>query len=181
MQHNIRFRSHLVPGLHLPSRCETLCANEEAILIAIRLSLEINLVNITENSTTIDRISAEAEIDGKWIALKFVSDLSNYEIAFDDEQLPKGPFSDAYARIEKLTSLWDKLKGVELKRGVSVSGWVDFEVDIPEAQLDKPVQHKIRLVDALGGTHPVIVLASNPPDKSGRIKHSDQVYSRLRQ
>jgi hypothetical protein len=144
---------------------------------------EISLVNITDNPTTIDRIITEAEIEGKWVSLK-MGDLSNYEIAFDEEgEGQSSPFIRGItARVEQLLpNLWGEVKDVPLTRGIAKRGWIDFAVEMPSAQIDKPIQHRVRIVDALGGIHPVVVLENQPLDESGRIKHSKKVYDRIRQ
>ena len=141
---------------------------------------EISLVNITDNPTTIDEIEADAEIGGVWKQLVRVDDLSDYQMIFEKPGTEGRPFMNLDAVPQELEGLWPKVKGVKIERGIAFEGWIGFQTEIPSAEFDKPAHYRIRIVDALGGIHPVVVSASRPQEESGRIRHSPQVYARLR-
>ena len=71
---------------------------------------------------------------------------------------------------EKLQSLWNKINGVRLDPLVGYQGWVGFELKAPNTLLEKPVSHRVRLVDAIGGIHPVMTTPETA--KHNRLRHS---------
>lgn len=141
---------------------------------------QIYLVNVTHNPTTIQQITAEAEIAGKWTTLPRLDDLSNYEmLTFQHKQDAEGPFARDRGKVEELTGLWEKIRGRTLEFGIGFDGWVGFEVSAMSTEFDKPINHKVRLVDALGGIHPVVTLKAAPePHPYGEIRHSQKMYDR---
>jgi len=144
---------------------------------------EIHLVNTSDNPTTVQKITAEAEINGNWVVLPEFHDLGHYEIVFDDdgEGQPKRRLSKPdEADVKQLSSIWLELRGKELRRGVGVQGWIAFEISADSNVFDKPVMNRVRLVDALGGLHPVITSSADPPDKRGRLRYSPKVLEELR-
>jgi hypothetical protein len=139
---------------------------------------EIHAVNTTDNVTTIQKMVAEAEIGGKWVQLPLLDDLSNYQLVFDDSKTSTQggkSFTTKDERVEELNSFWEKIKGVPFNRGIGYQGWVGFELTTQSAELSKPVMHKVRLIDAFGGTHPVVNI--EPPDTKGRLQHSPKAYN----
>jgi hypothetical protein len=141
---------------------------------------QIYLVNVSDNVTTIQQITTEAEVGGKWVKLPRLDDLSNYElVTFQNKEDAVGPFARDRGRVEELTSLWDKIKEKPLERGIGFEGWVGFELEALSTEFDKPINHKVRLVDALGGIHSVVTLKDTPePEPYGEIRHSQKMYDR---
>ena len=141
---------------------------------------QIYLVNVTHNTTTIQQITAEAEIAGKWTKLPRLDDLSNYELlTFQHKEDAEGPFAADKGKVEPLDSLWNKIKSRPLEYGIGFEGWVGFEVAAMSTVFDKPINHKVRLVNALGGIHPVVTLTAAPePEPYGEIRHSQKMYDR---
>jgi hypothetical protein len=141
---------------------------------------QIHLVNITRNTTTLQQITAEAEIDGKWIKLPRLEDLSNYELlTFQHKEDADGPLARDKGKVEELPSLWDMVKGRKLEYGIGLEGWVGFEVTAMSTEFDKPINHRVRLVDAMGGIHPVVTLKAEPePGPYGELRHSKKMYNR---
>ncbi|HET9099468.1 MAG TPA: hypothetical protein VFN62_03680 [Acidobacteriaceae bacterium] len=142
---------------------------------------EIFLTNVSVHPTTLQRITAEAEVEGKWVSLPLVNQFENYELTFDsDARFAGTAFTHMYAKAEPLKSIWDEVKGVVLERGVGYQGWVGFELVASSDAIDKPIPSRVRLIDALGGIHPVVTLAKDPPYETGRIRHSRKAYDALR-
>jgi hypothetical protein len=128
--------------------------------------------------TTIQDIVAEAEIEGSWIRLPRLDDLSDYEMVFRDATstvVGGKKFSSPEDRVESLPSFWNRVKNVPLQRGVGYQGWLRFELTSKSTNLEKPVNHKVRLIDALGGVHPVVSLGGLS-DTQGEIRHSPKTY-----
>jgi hypothetical protein len=139
---------------------------------------EIHAVNVTTNVTTIQRFEAEAEVNGTWIRLPRLDDLSDYQLVYyESKEASEGPFADAQARIEELDSFWDKIKHVQFQRAVGYAGWARFELTTQHSGLAKPVLHKVRLIDALGGIHPVLTIDS-PDERYTKLRHSPKTYER---
>jgi hypothetical protein len=138
---------------------------------------EIHAVNVTNTATTISSINAEAEIDGKWIRLERIDDLSDYEKVFDragSEGRGGKIFNVNDERIEQLPSFWERIKNAHFSKGIGYQGWVRFELITTSDRLDNKVLHKVRLVDSLGGIHPAISVGPHSDD--GEIRHSAKTY-----
>jgi hypothetical protein len=133
--------------------------------------LEIHAVNVSLNPTTLQDVVAEAEVGGKWVSLKKLLDLSMYEIVFDPMKETDSPFVRDF-KTEKLDSFWDRVSGKALTRGVGYKGWVGFELVTDSTNLEKAVNHRVRLIDALGNIHPVVMLKGHVPDTDWRLRHS---------
>jgi hypothetical protein len=118
---------------------------------------ELHAVNITDNVTTLQDIVAEAEIGGKWVTLPRLNDLSNYQLVFEKNKEDDALF-DPNADTKELDGLWDKMRDRPLVRGVGYQGWVGFELTTDSVNLEKPVNQKVRLLDALGNSHPVMTV-----------------------
>jgi hypothetical protein len=127
---------------------------------------EIHVVNVSHNPTTIKNITAQVEIEGHWVDLE-PADINRYELSPVNDKL--NPLQ-SLEQGEELQNLWSQIKGVRLDRGVGYQGWVAFELKAPNTVLEKPVIHRVRLIDALGGVHPVMTIGETK--KSGRLRHS---------
>jgi hypothetical protein len=117
---------------------------------------EIYIVNLNDNTTTIQRIEAEIEIDGKRIPLKD-SSLEPYELSLiGQKEYQAMPIKAVIAKKAPLESLWSKIDHMELKKGIGYRGWLAFQAMVPFDKLDgKPFPSKLSLIDAMDGRHPV--------------------------
>lgn len=133
------------------------------------LLCEIHLVNREQEPITIQRIEALAQIKGHSVAMT-PADLDNYQLAFDkDEKLINSPIRTIFEQREDLPSLWEEIKGVELRRGIGYQGWVAFGLMAKEEDLTEKVIFEVTIVDSLEGEHPVLL--TGPTDLRGRITH----------
>jgi hypothetical protein len=135
---------------------------------------EIFAVNVTNNPTTLQNIEAEAEIAGKWLPLKKLDDLSRYQLVFDPNNEADLPFHDD-AKTEELTSFWSRAKDVVFSRGVGCQGWVGFGLVTDSPNLEKPIMHKVRLIDALGNIHPVMMPADHRTCTDWHLRHKPDI------
>ena len=174
-------RAHLVPTSPWAEMVKELfvLAKKPAYETDADFLFDIHLVNVTDNVTTVQDITAEAEIDGKWCSLPKLDDLSDYQLeTYKDKEDSEKPFAHDHAKIQELTSLWPSIKGVPLVRGVGHEGWVGFRLDVVATALEKPINHKVRLIDAMGGVHAVVTLEPPPSEPYSQIRHSPKVYNR---
>ncbi len=139
---------------------------------------EIFLVNKSDVTVTIEKYLAEAEIVGVWTELKQMTDVADYQLDFGEEQhLPMGSFN----KYEDLSNLYEQLKGVPLVKGVGYKGWLRFRLTSEKQNVEgQTIQHKVTLIDALGGKHPVLL--EGPLDKSGEVRFNpDRVRKWLKE
>jgi len=85
--------SHLLPRSPFGSIAQQLLANmgRKSYETTSDFIFEIHAVNITDASTTIQDVTAEAEIEGAWVKLPRLRDLSNYELVFRDAEHMDSP------------------------------------------------------------------------------------------
>jgi hypothetical protein len=135
---------------------------------------DIHAVNVTNVATTLQDVIAEAEIDGEWIRLERIDDLSDYEQVFrvNKDETHGGMRFSIKGKVEELSSFWDKVRNSVLQVGIGHDGWMRFELNTTNKVLEKSVNHRVRIIDALGGTHPVMKLGPNAegPDIRHNLK-----------
>jgi hypothetical protein len=142
---------------------------------------EVHLVN-KGLPTTVQKIVCEAKRNNQWEKLPLVEDLDEYEIEFPDE-LVDNPHWLGGQR-EKIKALEpnlakELLHGKALEKGIGHQGWVRFSIELTKEEIGKPIEHRVKFVDAFDVEHPVVLI--EPLLMNGRIIHSPKVWSeRLR-
>jgi hypothetical protein len=133
------------------------------------LLCEIHLVNRETESVTIQRIEAQADVNGHVLAMT-PSDLDNYQLAFNEEEkFAHSPLKTLFQKREDLPNLWDKIRGTELKRGVGYQGWVSFGLMATPDELKEKVIFQVTLIDSLEGRHPVLL--TEKIAQAGEVAH----------
>ena len=146
-------------------------------LATLDFLFEMSIVNITDNSVSVGRIEMEAEIGGTWTRLES-GKLGEYVLAFDEETTGGGFVNTKTFEQPLLPELLGLVRGIPLTRGTEYRGWLAFAAEMPSDESKKPVNHRVFVVDSLGGKH--LAVKTQPLDTSGRIKHSPEAYARLR-
>jgi hypothetical protein len=138
--------------------------------------MKIFLVNRSIWPTTIQRIEAEAEIDGQWIKLK-PCDLDHYaDERITDQKLVNSPLRNIFTKKLPLVDLQTKLRDETLSRGVHRDGWVAYGLQIEPDKVEKQkVNLRMTIIDALDGRHPVLDVGEI--DHDARITYSDKAVT----
>jgi hypothetical protein len=138
------------------------------------LLLKVYLVNLSRRSTTIQKITAEAEIDGKWELLK-AGDLQPYCLAFEKESSRSGAIRTIKSSRIALESLWEKVRDVELRQDIGFSGWLAFQIDAPTDKLgETKTNFRVSIVDAANRAHPIVGTDAENEVEGGRIAFMPQ-------
>jgi hypothetical protein len=143
--------------------------------------LEVFLVNRSQTSISIQKIVGEMQIEEKWIPLKLVTDLNDYQFEFNDETVDNPSWIGGRTAkvLDLVPNLADDLKTSVLSYGIHHQGWLRFGAEINTKYLITPIPYRVTLVDALDGEHPV--LTTEPLLTDGHIIHNPRVWrERLR-
>ena len=154
-------------------------ANRE-YLVESDFLFEVHLVNKADVSTTIQKMTCEAEINGAWVSLLQLDSLSDYQLEFKDrvEDSPSW-IGGQHKKVEDLLpDLAERLKGTILAKGVGYQGWLRFGLNLGPNE-PSPVTHRLSFTDALDVSHPVRIV--DPLLTDGNIIHNPKVWrERLR-
>ncbi|MDE3161978.1 MAG: hypothetical protein KGL64_01860 [Acidobacteriota bacterium] len=121
------------------------------------LLMRVFVVNKSTSPITIQRIEAEAELDGVWVKLR-PSDLSHYaDKKVEDRKLANTGLRNLAIKKMPLDDLWNKLKEQPLSRGVHKEGWLAFELQVDPEHIEKnKVNFRLTIIDSLDGRHPIL-------------------------
>jgi hypothetical protein len=175
-------RAHLIPNHPFAGFVKDIyrAAQREDYISESDFLFEIYLVN-KGVPVTIQKITCEAERDGKWEALPLVDNLDDYQLRFPDQLIDNPSWiGGKTAKVLDLEpNLANELKGKVLEKGVGYRGWLRFAIKLTNAESGKPVNNRVSFIDALDIAHPVLLPDPLPTD--GEIIHNLKTWrERLR-
>jgi hypothetical protein len=151
-------RAHLMPSSPYSGMVKDIfrAAGRTSYEASADFLFEIHMVNVTTNTTTLRDVIAEAEIDGKWVTLPRIDDLSDYELVPIKSEEDIGALYPVDIERVPLDNLWSKIQGIPPQHGIGYKGWLRFNLTTDSPNLEKIINHKVRFTDAMGGNHPVM-------------------------